>query len=82
MQRSRGKQQIGKDQESLQKKIGDIKEIFHVKMCTIKEKNGKNLIEAEEIKKTWQEYTEKLQQKKKKKKLLFLLYFTYFFKHF
>ena len=29
-------------------------------MCTIKEKNGKNLIEAEEIKKTWQEYTEKL----------------------
>ena len=45
---------------SLFKKIGDIKEIFHVQMCTIKEKNGKDLIEGEGIKKTWQEYTEKL----------------------
>ena len=40
------------------KKIGDTKGIFHAKMGTIKHRNGKDLIEAEEIKKRWQEYTE------------------------
>ena len=40
------------------KKIGDIKGTFHAKMSTIKERNGKDLREAEEIKKRWQEYTE------------------------
>ena len=42
------------------KKIGDIKGIFHARMGKIKDRNSKNLTEAEEIKKRWQEYTEKL----------------------
>ena len=45
------------------KKIGDTKEIVHAKMGTIKDRNGMDLTEAEEIKKTWQEYTEKLYKK-------------------
>ena len=40
------------------KKIGDTKETFHAK-----DKNGKDLTEAEEIKKRWQEYTEELHKK-------------------
>ena len=48
---------MGKDRD-LFKKIGDIKGIFHAKMGRVKEKNGKDLPEAEEIKKRWQEYTE------------------------
>ena len=40
------------------KKIGDIKGIFHVEIGMIKEKNSKYLIEAEEINKRGQEYTE------------------------
>ena len=40
------------------KKIGDIKGTFHAKMGTIKDRNRKDLTEAEEIKKRWQEYTE------------------------
>ena len=36
----------------------DIKGIFHAKMSTIKDRNGMDLTEAEEIKKRWQEYTE------------------------
>ena len=45
------------------KKIEDTKGIFYAKMCTIKDKNGKDLREAEEIKKRQQEYTEELDQK-------------------
>ena len=45
------------------KKIGDSKGIFHVRMSTIKDRNGKDLTEAEEIKKRWQEYTEELYKK-------------------
>ena len=45
------------------KKITDTKETFHVKMGTIKDRNGMDLIEAEDIKKTWQEYTEELYEK-------------------
>ena len=42
------------------KKIGDKKETFHAKMGTIKDRNGKDLIEAEEIKKTLKKnYTKK-----------------------
>ena len=37
------------------KKIGDTKGIFHAKMGTIKDRNGMDLTEAEDIKKTWQE---------------------------
>ena len=53
---------MGKTRD-LFKKIGDIKGTFHVKMGTIKARNGKDLIEAEEIKKRWQEYTEELYKK-------------------
>ena len=45
------------------KKTGDIKGIFHARMGTMKDRNGKNLTEAEDIKKRWQENTEKLYQK-------------------
>ena len=41
------------------KKIGDIKGSFHAMMGTMKDRNSKDLIEAEEIKKKWQEYTQK-----------------------
>ena len=62
MQSSRGKQENLKTRH-LFKKIGDIKGIFHARMGTIKEKNGKELTEAEEINKSWQEYTEELYKK-------------------
>ena len=42
------------------KKIRDTKGIFHAKMSTIKDRNGMDLSEAEDIKKRWQEYTEEL----------------------
>ena len=41
----------------LSKKIGNIKGAFHARMGMIKERNSKDLTEAEEIKKRWQEYT-------------------------
>ena len=43
--------------------IRDTKEILHAKMGSIKDRNGTNLIEAEDIKKRWQEYTEELYKK-------------------
>ena len=61
MQRNRGKQQDGKDQGSLQER--DNKGTFHTKMGSIKDRNAKDLTEAEDIKKTWQEYTEELYKK-------------------
>ena len=45
------------------KKIRDTKGTFHAKMGTIKNENGMDLAEAEDIKKRWQEYTEKLYKK-------------------
>ena len=42
------------------KKIRDTKGTFHAKMGSIKDRNGMDLTEAEEIKKKWQEYTEQL----------------------
>ena len=45
------------------KKIRDTKEIFNAKIGTIKDRNGIDLTEAEDIKKRWQEYTEKLYKK-------------------
>ena len=45
------------------KKIGDIKGIFHARMGTIKDRNDKDLTEAEDIKKRWQEYTETVQKR-------------------
>ena len=53
---------MGKTRD-LFKKTGDIKKIFHARMGTIKDRNYKQLTE-EEIKKRWQEYTEKLYRKK------------------
>ena len=48
---------MGKTRD-LFKKIRDSKETFHAKMGTIKDRNGRELMEAEDIKKRWQEYTE------------------------
>ena len=48
---------MGKTRD-LFKKIKDIKGTFHAKMGSIKDRNGMDLTEAEEIKKRWQEYTE------------------------
>ena len=44
-------------------KIRDIKGTFHVKMGSIKDRNGRDLMEAEDIKKRWQVYTEELYNK-------------------
>ena len=49
------------------KKIRNTKGLLHAKIGTIKDGNGTDIIEAEDIKKRWQEYTEGLYQKKKKK---------------
>ena len=53
---------MGKTRD-LFKKIRDIRGTFHAKMGTIKDRNGMNLTEAEDIKKRWQEYTEELYKK-------------------
>ena len=53
---------MGKTRD-LFKKIGDTKGIFHAKIGTREDKNGKDLAEAEEIKKRWQEYPEYLYRK-------------------
>ena len=45
------------------RKIRDTKGIFHTKMGSIKDRNGRDLTEAEDIKKRWQEYTEELYKK-------------------
>ena len=45
------------------KKIRDTKGTFHAKMGSINDRNGMDLTEAEDIKKRWQEYTEKLHKK-------------------
>ena len=45
------------------KKIRDTKGIFHANMGSIKDRNGMDRIEAEDIKKRWQDYTEELYQK-------------------
>ena len=53
---------MGKTRD-LPKKVRDTKGIFHAKMCSIKNRNGMDLTEAEDIKKRWQEYTEELYKK-------------------
>ena len=53
---------MGKTRE-LFKKIRDSKGILHAKMSTIKDRNGMDLTEAEDIKKRWQEYIEELYKK-------------------
>ena len=53
---------MGKTRD-LYKKIRDTKGTFHAKMGSIKDKNDRDLTEAEDIRKRWQEYTEELYQK-------------------
>ena len=53
---------MGKTRD-LFKEIRDTKGTFHAKMGTIKDRNGMDLTEAEDIKKAWQEYTEELYKK-------------------
>ena len=53
---------MGKTRDLI-KKIKDTKGIFHAKMGTIKDRNDMDLTEAEDIKKSWQEYTEELYKK-------------------
>ena len=54
---------MGKTRD-LVKKIRDTKGIFHPKMGSIKDRNGMDLTDAEDIKKRWQEHTEELYKKK------------------
>ena len=61
--KNRGKQYNEKDQRK--RKIRDTKGMFHAKMGSIKDRNGRNLTEAEDIKKRWHEYTEELYKKPK-----------------
>ena len=53
---------MGKTRD-LFKKIRDIKGTLHAKMGTVKDRNGMDLVEAEDVKKRWQEYTEQLYKK-------------------
>ena len=53
---------MGKTKDNF-KEIRDTKVTFHAKMGTIKDRNGMDLTEAEDIKKRWQEYTEDLYKK-------------------
>ena len=53
---------MGKTRDLFQK-IRDTKETFHAKMGLIKDRNGMDLTEAEDIKERWQEYTEELYKK-------------------
>ena len=53
---------MGKTRD-LFKKIGDTEGIFHAKLGSIKDRNGMDLTEAEDIKKRWQEHTEELYKK-------------------
>ena len=53
---------MGKTRD-LFKKIGEVKGTFHARMGKIKDRNNKDLTEAEDIKKRWEEYTEELYKK-------------------
>ena len=54
---------MGKTRD-LFKKVRDTKRNFHAKMSSIKDRNGMDLTEAEDIKKRWQEYTEESNKKR------------------
>ena len=62
MQKVQENNRMGKTRDHL-KKIRDTKGTFHAKMVTIKDRNGMDLTEAEDIEKMWQEYTEELYKK-------------------
>ena len=57
------KNRMGKTRD-LFKKMRDTKGTFHAKMGSIKDRNGRDLTEAEDIKTRWQEYTEELYKKR------------------
>ena len=56
-----GNNRMGKTRDLL-KRIGDTKGTFHARMGKIKDRHSKDLIEAEEVRKRWQEYTELCKQ--------------------
>ena len=62
MQRNKENNRMGKTRD-LFKKMRDTKGIFHAKMGTIKDRNGMDLTDSEDIKKRWKEYTEELYKK-------------------
>ena len=62
MQRIEENNRMGKTRD-LFKKIRDTKGTFHAKMGSIKDRNGMDITEAEDIKKRWQEYIEKCTKK-------------------
>ena len=62
MQRNEENNRIGKTRD-LFKKIRDTKGTFHAKTGTIKDRNGMDLTEADDIKRRWQDYTEELYKK-------------------
>ena len=62
MQKIEKNNRLGKTRD-LFKKMRDTKGIFHAKMGAIKDRNGMDLTEAEDIKKRWQEYTDELYKK-------------------
>ena len=62
MQKIEENYRMGKTRD-LFKKIRDTKGTFHAKMGSIKDRNYRDLTEAEDIKKKWQEYTEELYKK-------------------
>ena len=62
MQRNKESNRMGRTRD-LFKKIRGIKGTFHAKMGSIKDRNGMDLTEAEDIKKRWQEYTGELYTK-------------------
>ena len=55
---------MGKTRDLLEKKIRDTKGTFHGKMGSVRDRNGMDVTEAEDINKRWQEYTEELYKKK------------------
>ena len=63
---------MGKAREVF-KKIRDTKGTFHAKMGSIKDRNGMDLTEAEDIKKRWQEYIDELHKKNFKTKIITML---------
>ena len=62
MKKIKENDRIGKTRD-LFKITGDTKGIFHAKMVKIKDRNGTDLTEVEDIKKRWEEYAEKLHKK-------------------
>ena len=72
---------MGKTRD-LFKKIRDTKGTFHAKMGPIKERNGMDLTEAEDIKNRWQEYTEELYKTDLTTQIItMVLLFFFFFLH-